>query len=72
MADRDIWNDNDGEETPKRRHWLRSFLLFFLTLVVVLGVVLVLVAVTLIIAARPLTDLFCRKVVGGRKRASHL
>ena len=39
---------------------------------IVLGVVLVLVAVTLIIAARPLTDLFCRKVVGGRKRASHL
>ena len=43
MADttRDIWNDNDGEEeAPRRRHRFRGFLIFFLTLVVVLGVVL--------------------------------
>lgn len=43
MADttRDIWNDNDGEEEkPKKRHALRGFLVFFLTLVVVLAVVL--------------------------------
>ena len=43
MADttRDIWNDNDGEEeAPRRRHRFRGFLIFFLTLVAVLGVVM--------------------------------
>ena len=43
MADttKDIWNDNDGEEekAPKKHRGLRRFLIFFLTLVVVLGVV---------------------------------
>lgn len=44
MSDRtkDIWNDDDGagEEKTPRRHWLRSFLGFLLTLTVVLLVVL--------------------------------
>ena len=42
MADttKDIWNDDDGEEREKRPHRLRRFLIFFLTLVLVLGVVL--------------------------------
>lgn len=42
MADttRDIWNDDDGEEKPKKRRALRGFGVFFLTLVVVLAVVL--------------------------------
>ena len=42
MADttKDIWNDNDGEEEEKKpRRKLRGFLIFFLTLVAVLGVV---------------------------------
>ena len=42
MADttKDIWNDNDGEEEEKKpRQKLRGFLIFFLTLVAVLGVV---------------------------------
>lgn len=39
---RDIWNDDDGEEkSPKKKHRkLKGFFLFFLTLVIVLGVVL--------------------------------
>ena len=37
---KDIWNDADGEETPEKPHRLRGFLVFFLTLVLVLGVVL--------------------------------
>ncbi len=44
MAERtkDIWNDNDGEEEPRpRRSRLRTFLIFFATLAVVLLVVLV-------------------------------
>ena len=44
MADttKDIWNDDDGEEQrPKKRRKLPGILLFFLTLAVVLGVVLV-------------------------------
>jgi len=44
MADKtkDIWNDDDGEaEQGKKPHRFRRFLIFFLTLVVVLGVVLV-------------------------------
>ena len=44
MADttKDIWNDNDGEEEqPRKPRHLRNFLIFFLTLAVVLGVVLV-------------------------------
>lgn len=44
MADKthDIWNDDDGgEERPHKTHRLRGFLIFFLTLVAVLGVVLV-------------------------------
>ena len=43
MADKtkDIWNDNDEEETPEKRSRLRRFLLLALILVVVLGVVLV-------------------------------
>lgn len=42
MADttKDIWNDDDGEEKPKRRRGLRGFLVFFLTLAAVLAVVL--------------------------------
>ena len=37
---KDIWNDNDGEEEEKKpRRKLRGFLIFFLTLVAVLGVV---------------------------------
>lgn len=43
MADttRNIWNDNDGEEEkPKKRRGPRGFLVFFLTLAVVLAVVL--------------------------------
>ena len=42
MADttKDIWNDNDGEEEEKKpRRKLRGCLIFFLTLVAVLGVV---------------------------------
>jgi len=41
MADtkRDIWNDDDGEEVSHGSGKLRTFLIFFLTLVVVLGVV---------------------------------
>ena len=41
MADtrRDIWNDDDGEEVSRGSGKLRTFLIFFLTLVVVLGVV---------------------------------
>lgn len=39
---KDIWNDDDGEEQrPKKRRKLPGILLFFLTLAVVLGVVLV-------------------------------
>lgn len=39
--DIDIWNDDDGAEEPKKRpHRLRRFLIFFFTLVAVLGVVL--------------------------------
>ena len=46
MAERtnNIWNDDDGEkeQKPRKKHrFLKGFLLFFLTLVVVLGVVLV-------------------------------
>ena len=46
MAERtnNIWNDDDGEkeQKPRKKHRvLKGFLLFFLTLVVVLGVVLV-------------------------------
>ena len=46
MAERtnNIWNDDDGEEekAPRKKHRvLKGFLMFFLTLVVVLGVVLV-------------------------------
>ena len=44
MADttNDIWNDSDGEEqSPKKRGKLGRFVLFFLTLAVVLAVVLV-------------------------------
>ena len=46
MAERtnNIWNDDDGEkeQKPREKHrFLKGFLLFFLTLVVVLGVVLV-------------------------------
>lgn len=44
MADttKDIWNDDDGaEETPKKRHFLRNFLIFLLVLVGVLALVLV-------------------------------
>ena len=44
MADttKDIWNDDDGQERrPKKRRKLPGILLFFLTLAVVLGVVLV-------------------------------
>lgn len=43
MADtKDIWNDDDGEElTEKKRPRFRRFLIFFLTLVIVLAVVLV-------------------------------
>lgn len=44
MADttKDIWNDDDGEEEVLQKpHRFRKFLIFFLTLVVVLGVVLV-------------------------------
>ena len=44
MADRtrDIWNDDDGEEKkPKKHRFLRGLLVFFLTLIVVLGIVLV-------------------------------
>ena len=44
MADttNDIWNDSDGEEQfPKKRGKLGRFVLFFLTLAVVLAVVLV-------------------------------
>ncbi|MDD3347920.1 DUF5711 family protein [Oscillibacter sp.] len=37
---KDIWNDDDGEEKGKKHHRFRSFLIFFLTLTVVLGVVL--------------------------------
>lgn len=42
MADttKDIWNDDDGEEKPKKRRGLRGFLVFFLTLAAVLAVVL--------------------------------
>lgn len=44
MADttKDIWNDNDGEEErkPRRGRGLRRFLIFFLTLAAVLGIVL--------------------------------
>lgn len=42
MADQtnDIWNDTDGEETTPKSHRLRGFLVFFFTLVIVLGVVL--------------------------------
>ena len=42
MADttKDIWNDNDGEESPKKSRKLRGIGVFLLTLVVVLGVVL--------------------------------
>lgn len=41
MADtrRDIWNDDDGEEVSRGSGKLRTFPIFFLTLVVVLGVV---------------------------------
>ena len=41
MADttNNIWNDNDGEEEKKPRRKLRGCLIFFLTLVAVLGVV---------------------------------
>ena len=41
MADtkRNIWNDDDGEESSRGSGKLRTFLIFFLTLVVVLGVV---------------------------------
>ena len=42
MADtrKDIWNDDDGEEErkPRRGQGLRRFLLFFLTLAAVLGI----------------------------------
>ena len=43
MADttKDIWNDDDGEEKATKKHPFRGFLLFFLTLAVVLGVVAV-------------------------------
>ena len=44
MAERtkDIWNDDDGEEkTPKKHRKLKGFALYFLTLVLVLGVVVV-------------------------------
>lgn len=44
MADttKDIWNDSDGEEqSPKKRGKLGRFVLFFLTLAVVLAIVLV-------------------------------
>ena len=42
MADttKDIWNDNDGEESPKKSRKFRGIGVFLLTLVVVLGVVL--------------------------------
>ena len=44
MADtrKDIWNDDDGEEDrkPRRGQGLRRFLLFFLTLAAVLGIVM--------------------------------
>lgn len=42
MADRtnDIWNDDDEEDRSPKRHRLRSFLIFFLLLLAVLGVVL--------------------------------
>ena len=44
MADtrKDIWNDDDGEEErkPRRGQGLRRFLLFFLTLAAVLGIVM--------------------------------
>lgn len=42
MADRtkDIWNDDDEENLPPKRHRLRNFLIFFLLLLAVLGVVL--------------------------------
>ncbi|MEG1988009.1 MAG: DUF5711 family protein [Oscillibacter sp.] len=36
----DIWNDNDGEPPPKQPRRLRRFLIFALTLVLVLAVVL--------------------------------
>ena len=38
---RDIWNDDDGEKTPRKHPVLRGLLVFFLTLIVVLGIVLV-------------------------------
>ena len=44
MADttNDIWNDNDGEEEPSaRKGRFRRFGIFFLILVLVLGVVIV-------------------------------
>lgn len=42
MADKrnDIWNDDDEENLPPKRHRVRSFLTFFLLLLTVLGVVL--------------------------------
>lgn len=42
MAERtyDIWNDNDGEEPPRKHRKRRGFWVFALTLVVVLAVVL--------------------------------
>lgn len=42
MAERthDIWNDDDGEERPRKRRKARGFLVFFLTLAAVLAVVL--------------------------------
>ena len=50
MADttKDIWNDNDGEEEqPRKPRHLRNFLIFFLTLAVVLGVPFVCFMLTL-------------------------
>ena len=42
MADttKDIWNDNDGEESPKKSRKFRGIGVFLLTLVVVLGVLI--------------------------------
>ena len=43
MADtrNDIWNDDDGEETPRKGGRLRRFVLFALVLIAVLAVVIV-------------------------------